>query len=517
MGVVTWYLILFSISLAFLLLRAKAKTKKQKKRLPPGPPALPLIGNPLWLKKSYNSLESDLRRLWAEHGPIVMVHMGPQRSIFISDRRLAHEALIQKGAVFADRISMPSKQHNILGARYGPLWRLLRRNLISEVLTPSRVKTYTHGRNWVLKILVQKLESESVRSDDGAVTVLESFRYAMFSLLLLMCFGEKLDEEQIRQIGDTQKKLLVNLDRYSLLSIIPTIAKIFCRREWNDMVETKQRQAELLVPLIRIRREKQGKKIVNEDDPNFVFSYVDSLIDLRLPDEGDRKLTDAEIVSLCSEFLDGGTDTTSTALQWIMANLVKFPKTQQKLVEEIDSVLSAERKLEGKEERGFNNIISEDDLQKMKYLKAVVMETLRRHPPAHFVLPHAVTEEADLGGYTIPTDAMINFLVVPMGLDEEMWEDPMEFRPERFLDRDEELDLTGSREIKIMPFGAGRRICPGLGLAMLHLQYYVANLVREFEWKVRDGEEVDLSEEWDFTTVMKNPLRVVLCPRSRTK
>ncbi|XP_068650786.1 cytochrome P450 89A2-like [Aristolochia californica] len=501
-----WYLIFLSISLAFLL-RCKAK----KKRLPPGPPALPLIGNPLWLNKSYNSLEADLRRLWAKYGPIVMVHMGPQRAIFIADRALAHEALVQKGAIFADRILMPSKQHYILGARYGPLWRLLRRNLVSEILNPSRIKSYSHGRNWVSEILIEKLKSES-KSGDGAVTVLEPFRYAMFSLLLLMCFGEKLDEKLIGQIGDTQKKLLVNLDRYTLLSVFPMIAKIFCRREWSDMVETKRRQAELLVPLIRIRREKQEKGL--EDQKNegggFVYSYVDSLINLQLPDEGERKLTDTEIVSLCSEFLDGGTDTTSTALQWIMANLVKYPKTQRKLLEEIDSVL-AMRKEEKKAD-----IISEEELQNMKYPKAVVMETLRRHPPAHFVLPHAVTEEVELDGYIIPTDAMINFSVVPMGMDEKMWDDPMEFKPERFLHK-EELDLTGSREIMIMPFGAGRRICPGLGLAMLHLQYYVVNLVREFEWRVKDGEEVDLSEKWDFTTVMKNPLRAVLCPRGKTK
>lgn len=233
-----------------------------------------------------------------------------------------------------------------------------------------------------------------------------------------------------------------------------------------------------------------------------VLSYVDTLLDLQLPDEN-RKLNELEIVSLCSEFLSGGTDTTTTALQWIMANLVKYPQIQEKLFMEIKGVVGEEK-------------IQEDDLQRIPYLKAVVLEGLRRHPPTHFMPPHAVTEDVVVGEYVIPKEAAIVINAAEMGWDPKVWEDPMAFKPERFLESaGETFDITGSREIKMMPFGAGRRICPGYGFALLHLEYFVANLIWKFEWKAVDGDDVDLSEKQEFTMVMKNPLQAQLSLRSK--
>lgn len=214
-----------------------------------------------------------------------------------------------------------------------------------------------------------------------------------------------------------------------------------------------------------------------------------------------RELSDDELVVLCSEFLNAGTDTTSTALQWIMANVVKYPEVQKKVMEEIESVVGVKS----------GEMIKEEDLQKMPYVKAVVMEGLRRHPPAHLVLSHTSTEEFTVEGYVIPKGALINFGVAEMGWDEKVWEKPMEFRPERFLSQG--VDVTGSREIKMMPFGVGRRICPGWGLAVLHLEYFVANLIKEFEWREVEGEEVDFTEKPQFTVVMKHPLRARIIPR----
>ena len=236
---------------------------------------------------------------------------------------------------------------------------------------------------------------------------------------------------------------------------------------------------------------------------------MDTLLDPQLPEEN-RKLNEGEMVSFYSEFLTGGTDTTSTALQWIMANLVKHSNIQAKLFEEISGVIG-----EGKGE------VEEEDLEKMPYLKAVILEGLRRHPPGHFVMAHSVTQDITFEGYLIPKNASLNFMVSQMNWNPKIWEDPMEFKPERFLNNngngDQEVTdidrYNGSREIKMMPFGAGRRICPGYGLAILHLEYFVANLVWSFEWKAVEGDEVDLSEKQEFTVVMKNPLQVHLSPQ----
>ncbi|XXG56948.1 hypothetical protein AAC387_Pa03g4240 [Persea americana] len=369
---------------------------------------------------------------------------------------------------------------------------------MSEILHPSKVKTFAQGREWVLKMLIEEL---SRHADSGEpVFVAESFQYAMFCLLLFMCFGQKLDESTVKKIKDIQRQLLARSPIFDAIHFLPKIGKILFRGRWNALMEIRREQEELLLPLIRARKVRSQDR---QDDNTFLFSYVDSLLDLELQDEGGRKLTEGEIVSLCSEFLNAGTDTTSTSLQWIMANLVKHPEIQQKLVDEIERVVGKEAE-----------IVREEDLNAMPYLKAVIMEGLRRHPPGHFVLPHAVSEEVTFEGYVIPKDATINFLVAEMGWDEKVWKEAMAFKPERFLDGGEKVDITGSREIKMMPFGVGRRICPGLNLAMLHLEYFVANLVKEFKWKTVDGEEVDLTEKQEFTTVMMKPLKTKITART---
>lgn len=313
-----------------------------------------------------------------------------------------------------------------------------------------------------------------------------------------MCFGDKLDDEIIRDVERVQRDLLVNFSKFNVLNFFPILGRILFRERWKLLHNVRTNQREVLLPLIQARREKM-EHTKNEED---VVAYVDTLLNLTLPNEGGRKLTDQEMIGLCSEFLNAGTDTTSTALQWIMANLVKHQDIQLKLFDEIKGVASSE-----------DGEIKEEDLNKMPYLKAVVLEGLRRHPPGHFVLPHAVTEDVQLGEYVVPKDSNVNFMVADIGWDPDVWNDPMEFKPERFLSGEEVFDITGSREIKMMPFGAGRRICPGIGLALLHLEYFVANLVKEFEWTAEKGDDVDLSERQEFTVIMKNPLRAHISPR----
>lgn len=241
----------------------------------------------------------------------------------------------------------------------------------------------------------------------------------------------------------------------------------------------------------------------HEDEEEYFEAYADTLIDMKLPDSG-SKLTDEEMVSLCAEFILGGTDTTATTLLWAMANLVKYQNVQEKLFDEIKEVVKPGEDIE------------EEHLKRMPYLKAVVLETFRRHPPGHFILPRAVTQDTVMDGHHIPMNAMVNFLVAEMGWDPNVWEDPMEFKPERFLrdgGGDAKFDLKGFAKIKMLPFGAGRRVCPAISMALLHLEYFVANLVRDFKWTLEDGCEVDMSEKQSFTIVMKNPLKPCVSPR----
>ncbi|KAJ9678338.1 hypothetical protein PVL29_020492 [Vitis rotundifolia] len=458
-----------------------------KLNLPPGPAAFPLIGSLLWLGTYSADLEPILRNLHAKYGAILTLRIGSHPAIFISSNSLAHQALVQNGAVFSDRPAagpadrvMSSNQRSINSCPNGPTWRLLRRNLTAEILHPSRVRSYSHARKWVLEILVSRLRGQS----DGFVPVrkMDQFQYAMFCLL---------------------RRLLLGFLRFNRLDLLPRMGKVLFRKRWDELLNLRKDQEEILLPHIRARQrlkqETQSKREEDSSDPGSSSS------------SSSKDYVLSYIVTLCSEFLSAGTDTTSTALQWIMANLVKSPHIQARLFEEISGVVG-----EGQEE------VKEEDLQKMPSLKAVVLEGLRRHPPGHFVLPHSVTQDVSFEGYDIPKNATVNFIVSEMNWNPKIWENPMEFKPERFLDNNgdgvhgdegEAFDITGSREIKMMPFGAGRRICPGYGLAMLHLEYFVANLVWNFDWKAVEGDEVDLSEKLEFTVVMKNPLQAHLSPR----
>ncbi|KAK3415508.1 hypothetical protein EUGRSUZ_H01127 [Eucalyptus grandis] len=513
-----WFLILVTFSVAALL-RATLNllsSAPNKKSLPPGPLTIPVVGNFLWLRKSFSELEPVLRSLHARYGPMVTLHVGSRPIVFIASPALAHEALVHRGVIFADHPPpsatirlISSNQHNINTSSYGPTWRLLRRNLMAEILHPSRLRSYSRARARVLNMLGAELKSQP----GGVVRVIDHFQYAMFCLLVFMCFGDGLEEKQIKQIQEVSRRVLVSQRRFDVLNFWPPLSKLVLRKRWKEFYELYECRKRILIPLIGARlKAKQeqlskAKEDGNESDGDRIVPYVDTLLDLELPEEK-RKLEEAEIVSLSWEFLNAGTDTTSTALQWIMANVVKYPEIQERLYDEIKSVVG-----EGAEQ------VKEEDLQRMGYLKAVVLEGLRRHPPGHFVLPHAVKEDVELGGHAITKDAAINFMVAEMGWDPEVWEDPMEFKPERFMNSAgagaaSGFDITGSREIKMMPFGVGRRICPASGLAMLHLEYFVANLVWQFKWRTVAGEEVDLSEKQEFTMVMKNPLRAQISSRN---
>ncbi|CAL5064903.1 unnamed protein product [Urochloa decumbens] len=500
-----------------LLLRRRRAVQCKRPRLPPGPPSLPLLGSVVWLTNSPAEIEPLLRRLFQRHGPIVTLRIGSRLSVFVADRRLAHAALVERGAALADRPQLASARllgesdNTISRAGYGPVWRLLRRNLVSETLHPSRVSQFAPARRWVRRVLADKLREASSRPDTSPPQVVETFQYAMFCLLVLMCFGERLDEPAVRAIAAAQREALVYRSwNMPVFAFLPAVTKHLFRARLDKVRAQRQRLTELFLPLIDARRglkKNQGGEPRKQQETTFEHSYVDTLLDIKLPD-GDRALTDDEMVLLCAEFLDAGTDTTSTVLQWIMAELIKNPTIQDKLYSEITAITT-----DDKEE------VCEEDVHKMPYLKAVILEGLRKHPPAHFVLPHKAAEDMELGGYLIPKGTMVNFMVAEMSRDEREWENPTEFLPERFLPGGdgEGVDVTGTKGIRMMPFGVGRRICAGLSVAMLHLEYFVANMARDFEWLEVPGHEVDFAEKNEFTVVMKKPLRPRLVPRRTTQ
>ena len=333
---------------------------------------------------------------------------------------------------------------------------------------------------------------------------------------MFMCFGLKIEEDRIKALADVLHRVLLYSSSQNKLNQYPLkLGKFIYPNLWNQLSTLRNELDTAIIPLIEARfnnrradTEQRKNELESESETKSeqILPYLDTLINLHLPEEN-RKLEEGEIISLCAEFLNGIVHSTVVVMEWAMANIVKYPEVQEKLWREMNQVMNITSSKEH---------ITEEDLKKLPYLKAVIMETLRRHPPGHLALPHLVTEEVVLDGkFVVPEKTTVHFAAAEMARNGEVWEEPMEFRAERFLRKEEEEEeeeiLSGKKEIRYMPFGGGRRICPGIGISMLHLQYFVGNLIWLLKWDAIG--EVDLEEKLEVSIVMKTPLEARISAR----
>ncbi|XP_042014694.1 cytochrome P450 77A2-like [Salvia splendens] len=487
---------------ALLLAFSRSSSSSKKLRLPPGPPGYPVVGNLLQVARSGKPFFQYVRELIPKYGPIITLHMGTRTMIIVSDADLVHEALNSKGQLFASRPrENPTRaifscdKFTVNAAVYGGVWRSLRRNMVQNMLSATRLKEFKSARELAMDRLIDRLKFEEA-ANGGLVWVLRNARFAVFCILLSMCFGIEMDEELIERIDDLMKAVLIVLDP-RLDDYLPILSPFFSKQR-KKVWEVRNDQIQTLVPLIEKRRCAVRDR-ATATAGMASFSYLDTLFDLSI--EG-RKSTpsDAEIVTLCSEFLNGGTDTTATAIEWAVARMIENPSIQTRLRDEIRATVG-DRK------------VDEKDVERMPYLNAVVKELLRKHPPTYFSLTHAVTEPAKLAGYDIPTDANVEIFLPGISDDPKLWVNPEKFDPDRFFEGREEADITGVKQVKMIPFGMGRRICPGLNMATVHVHLMLARMVQEFGWAgYPDSGNVDFSEKLEFTVVMKNSLRAKITP-----
>nr|CAB3479951.1 unnamed protein product [Digitaria exilis] len=448
--------------------------------------------------------------------------------VVVTDRSAAHRLLVGGAAAtgaFSDRPPsvVPSavlsrrRHYNINSAPYGPLWRAMRRNLTSELFHPSRLRLYAPARHRALSDL--RCASSSSSAGGGVVLAAESLRAAMFGLMSTMCFGSCIDASLVKAMADAQDDLVQCFLGLRVFATLPAITGLIFRHRWRKLVELRQQQEEMYLPLIDARRRDRRANRSHDGEPP---AYVDTLVDLRVPDEHAiggggsdrrmkrrRKLTDGELVGLCSEFVGAGTEPAAAALQWIMANLAKRPGVQRALREEIDAAVDADA-----------GEVGDEVVARLQYLNAVIMEGLRLHPTVPMVFRQVMAgDHVVVDGRRLPAGTAVLFPLDILAQDKTAWADPLEFRPERFMTGGEGEGVSlvaaagSAGEMRMMPFG---RMCPGMGVAVLHLGYFVANLVREFEWTEADGDHaVDLRPHVGFFTVMQRPLRARLVRRRR--
>nr|AYM55658.1 cytochrome p450 [Croton stellatopilosus] len=497
----TIILALFISSIIFFFF---SKSRSKKLNLPPGPPGWPIVGNLFQVARSGKPFFQYIEDLIPIYGPIFTLKMGTRKLIILTDAKLVHEALIQRGSLFATRPpENPTREifscnkFTVNAALYGPVWRSLRRNMVQNMLSSSRIKEFRHVRDDAMDKLIGRLRTEAERNN-GVVWVLKNARFAVFCILLAMCFGLDMDEETIIRMDQVMKSVLIVLDP-RIDDFLPILSPFYAKQR-KRVAQVRKQQLEFMVPLIKKRR----KVLQNPNsNPNSIsFSYLDTLFDLQIEGRTSSP-SDEELVTLCSEFLNGGTDTTATAVEWGIAQLIDNPDVQDKLYKEIKDTVGDKK-------------VDEKDVEKMGYLQAVVKELLRKHPPTFFLLTHAVTEATTLGGYDIPTNVNVEIFSNAIGEDPNIWFNPTKFDPDRFYSGKEEADITGVTGVKMTPFGVGRRICPGLGLATIHLHLMIARMVQEFEWSAYpSNQKIDFTGKLEFTVVMKNSLRAKIKPRPK--
>ena len=196
----------------------------------------------------------------------------------------------------------------------------------------------------------------------------------------------------------------------------------------------------------------------------------------------------------------GGSDTIYTTLEWAMTELLRHPKVMKELQNEVRGI-------------GKGQQITENDLEKMHYLKAIIKETLRLHPSVPLLFPRESTEDVKIMGFDIPTGTMVLVNAWAIGRDPMFWDEPNEFHPERFLNTN--IDFKG-QFFQFIPFGAGRRGCPGISYATTIIELLLANFMNRFEWKLPGGmraEDLDITEHPGISIHRKFPLIVVATPR----
>ncbi|OAP12109.1 CYP76C6 [Arabidopsis thaliana] len=305
----------------------------------------------------------------------------------------------------------------------------------------------------------------------------------------------------------------------------PDLANFFPFMRFLDLQGNSKKMRESSGRLLQVFREFYDARIVEKSSRSVekdVSSkdFLDVLIDLQQGDETEINIDEIEhllLVSLslvhnmiyissliliynrrmCQDMFVAGTDTNSSTVEWAMAELLGNPKTMTKVQDEINHVI------------GKNGDFQESDISKLPYLKAVVKETFRLHPAAPFLLQRKAETNVEILGFTVLKDSQVLVNVWAIGRDPLVWENPTHFEQERFLGK--EIDVKGT-DYELTPFGAGRRICPGLPLAMKTVHLMLASLLYTFEWKLPNGvgsEDLDMEETFGLTVHKTNPLLAV--------
>ncbi|CAD6205583.1 unnamed protein product [Miscanthus lutarioriparius] len=464
---------------------------RRRRGLPPGPHPLPVIGS---LHLLGNQPHRSLARLAKVHGPLMSLRLGAVTTVVASSPAAAREILQRHDAVFSNR-SVPDApgahaKNSSVWLPNAPRWRALRKIMGAELFAPHRLDALQHLRRDKVQELVDHVGRLACKGE--AVIVGRVAFTTSLNLVARTIFSRDLtsldDDGGSREFQEVVTDIMEAVGSPNVSDFFPALAPA-------DLQGWRRRLAGLFARLHRIFDEEiDGRLRGREAGEPKKNDFLDLLLDAAEDDDNTAGLDRDTLRSLFTDLFSAGSDTSSSTVEWAMTELLRSPTSMAKVCDELATVI------------GPRKSIQESDIGRLPYLQAVVKETFRLHPPAPLLLPRRAQADVKIMGYTIPEGSRVFVNVWAMGRDEETWPEPEKFLPERFLGKT--VDLRGG-DFDLIPFGGGRRICPGMPLAIRMVHLLLASLLNQFTWRLpvevgRNG--VDMAENFGVTLTKAVPL-----------
>ncbi|KAG2666222.1 hypothetical protein I3760_15G046500 [Carya illinoinensis] len=481
---IVFYLLLFVATFYVLLKHFLSKIQN----FPPSPfPTLPVIGHLYLLKKP---LHRTLTTISNRYGPVVLLNFGYRPILIVSSPSAAEECFTRNDIIFANRPRLLIGKYagynytTLTWSSYGDHWRNLRRISSLEILSSQRIQTLSHIRIDEVRSLISRL----LRTDQKqAVDMKSTFFELTLNVIMRMIAGKRYCGDRVEEAEEASKFREMVAENFRLGSV-SNIEDFLPMLRWagngvvKRLIKLQQKRDSLMQSLIEEHRRMRSCGAENYTKNKKNKTMIEVLLDLQ---ESQPEYYKDEIIrGIMLVIIAGGTDTTSSTMEWAMSLLLNNTHVQKKVQTEIDTVV------------GHDRLIDESDLPKLPYLHCIINETLRMYPPGPLLIPHESSEDCQLGGFHVQrgTTILVNI-----------------FKPERFEGCE---GIKDGLKFRFLPFGSGRRGCPGENLAMRMVGLALGSLLQCFEWKKIGEEMVEMREQDTGLTLTKaQPLKAYCRPR----
>ncbi|KAM3227855.1 hypothetical protein ACQJBY_059544 [Aegilops geniculata] len=498
-----YYLLLLPLLAIVPLLLYLAVSRRSGRRLPPSPWALPVIGHLHHLAGALP--HRAMRDLARRHGPLMLLRLGEVPVVVASSPDAAREIMKTHDVTFATRPIGPMQRRIMEGAEgllfspYGDAWRQLRKICTVELLSTRRVHAFRPIREDEIGHLLRSVASEA--SPARPVNLSERIATFVADSSVRAIIGSRTpNRDTFLRLLEEGLKVIPGM---SLPDIFPSSRLAMRLSRVPRQIE--RRRAAMLGFIDTIIEECENRDAAATGIEEHDEDLLDVLLRLQKDMDSQYPLTTLNIKTVIIDMFAAGSETSSTMIQWAMAELMRNPTVMHKAQEEVRRELAGHDK------------VTEDGLTNLHYLQLVIKETLRLHPAAPLLLPHECRSPCEVLGFDVPQGAMVLVNAWAIGRDPAHWDAPEEFIPERF----QEQGGMGGRDFKgtdfeFVPFGAGRRMCPGMSFGLAHVELALAALLFHFDWELPEGmapEEMDMTEAAGITTRRRSDLLVICIPR----